>query len=381
MKYIILTLGMISVISLNSCNRDESSIETPKVDILDKNYIQKASMNEKLAYKKYYLKEALKEVTKMGFTSDDLVAISKDSKYQKDVVLFSDILSYAKSEKKIDIANPRIEKILNAFKELDGSNYDISFYIPFADKLNNHSSKAVTSDIYIFEQEDDSEQLAFEGVVLNEDGEYVTYDQLITEQMAEDLAEQQGRKVVIVGLADVAVINTGGENQGNSAPKYNYFNISNMIVKSHKESWISGASDVAIVAERKFGTYFYNAVSLHAGGDGWDYLFRRVTRKEVRKQTNLSVNTTLINVERASMPLVGSDPNYVIHYVIYEADMWPIGNRNLTFVYNGVSHDIKYRSSDGPYDYKTLVRNDGQVNYYTDNQDIKYWASFSNQYK
>ncbi|MBP7499095.1 MAG: hypothetical protein KA796_04420 [Chryseobacterium sp.] len=379
MKYIILTLGMISLISLSSCNSDElSNIETPKVDILDKNYIQKASMKEKLAYKKYYLKEALKEVTRMGFTSDDLIAISKDTKNQKDVVLFSDIIAYAKNEKKIIVTDPRVEKISNAFKELEGSSYDISFYIPFADKLN-YSSKVVADDIYIFEQEDDSEQLAFEGSVLNEDGEYVTYEQLITEQMAEDFAERQGRKVVVVGLADVEAVNTGGNQGGTSTYVGHHFNMSNMIVKSHKESWISGASDLAINAERQINGYFYNAVSLHGGPESWTYLFRRVTRKEVRKKTNLYVNTSLTDSQRSTTPPAGS--NYVIHYVIYELDMWPIGNRNVNFVHDGISHNVTYRSSDVPYDYKTLISNNGQIDYHTDNQDITYWASLSKQYK
>lgn len=382
MKNIILKLGIISIVFFNSCiNEDLSNIETPKVNILDKNYIQNASMKEKLAYKKYYLKEALKEVRELGFSSNELIALSKNSTYQKDVVLFSDIVSNARSKKRISIKDDKkIEKISNAFKELEGDNYDISFYIPFADNVNQ-SSKAVASDIYIFEQEDNSEQLAFKGEVLNEDGEFVTYEQLITEEMAEEFA-LEGRKVVIVGLADVEVIDTGGNQSDPLAGFEGYYNMNAMVVKSHKESWISGASDLTVVAERPLNGYFYNAVSLHSGGEGWDYLFRRVRRKEVRNETYLNINSTILNIDRYPMPPLGKG-DFVVNYIIFEADMWPIGNRTITFVNDGVSHNIKYRSSDSQYDYRTIIRKNGitQLNYYVDNQDIRYWASLSNDYK
>lgn len=381
MKYIILTLGIISIVSLNSCTSDDfSNIETSKADILDKNYIQKASMKEKLAYKKYYLREALKEVTKMGFTFDDLVALSKDSKYQKDVVLFSDILSYAKSKKKINIeADQKIEKISNAFKELDGSNYDISFYIPFADKLNNNSisNKTIESDIYIFEQEDNSEQLAFEGEVLNEDGEFVTYDQLITEQMAEDLAEQQGRKVVIVGLADFEAINTGGN--GGYEPLKNHLNMIDMAIKTHKESWIAGKSDIAIVAmTQRYGEFYYTTVppSEFAVLQFWN-----VKRKDVRKQTLFNVNKSLSWIDRF-VPSPGfisnTDNNFALHYVIFEQDNWPTGNRTKTFVHEGKSYSITYRSSDEPYDYRTLIGHNAPSSY-IDNSEIKYRVYFGSK--
>lgn len=378
MRQLILTLGLLSVF-LISCHRDDLvNTEKNSSNILSKEYIKTANKKEQLFYKKHYLKEALKEVQKLNINLIDLVVASKNSNVEENVILLSEIISAAKNKnfKFKEEDENRFARIENAFKDLDDANYKISFYIPFAEKVEKSSNKAVANDIYIFEQEDNSEQTAFEGVVLNEDGEYVTYEQLITEEMAEEMAEE-GRAVIIVGIKNVI---TDGNNPNNppSSSSNPYFNIKSMIIKQHKESWIAGQSDITFDGNIIAGGYVGRINGLWNWNNYTQYNFWNVKRKDVRKQTLFHVNKSLgyILSSDAAIPEIKPfirNDDYSLNYIIYEEDNWPTGNRTVTFNYKGKNVSIDYRSADVPYDYRSIVGHPLiSPNYYIDNEGIKY---------
>lgn len=171
---IIISACILSLITI-ACDRENSS-STLLEENINKNNIKNASLKEQLIYKKFYLQQVPKIIQKLGITSEELLALARNSEkngQQTNTFILQDVIAYAKSKNKtIDNAlSQKIEDVQKAFYGLDDTNYNISIYVPF---LNEQSNKSSTEDIYIFDDTEDSEQEYFEGYVLNEDGNYVT---------------------------------------------------------------------------------------------------------------------------------------------------------------------------------------------------------------
>lgn len=379
----------------------ESNLENPNTEtiskVLDKNYAKTANLKDQLVYKKHYLKEAAKLIKEMNITSNDLIGLSIDANskgQQNNTFLLSDIVSLAKSKNKAinSELNSKISNLDNAFKGLDDRNYEISIYIPFAEKLNSKTSNSTSKlaseeDIYIFEQQDISEQLAFEGEILNEDGNWVTYDQLITEEMAEDFAEQ-GRIVAVIGLQDLSIYDennnpqagTGGFNPvsgGGSTPTTSNdsaLTILDMAVKTHKESWIAGESELTIRGIRQYGTTVTGTNFLTSGvfhGGYPEFIFHEFKRKQVRNQNMLTLHRTV--TYKINKNEIGT-----LFYVIYEADNWPA---NTYYASAGSNAPIRYYSSDPAYIINNVqygIPSNGIYNTpYIENGEIKYRTYFN----
>lgn len=372
---------------LTACTTNErvdviEDISSKKL-ILNKADIKNASVAKQLEYKKYYLKEAAKLIKELRITSKDLVNLASSStskKQQKNTFLLEDIVAFANATNKNirNENNKKLETLKNAFQGLEERNFAISIYIPFAEKLSNkgYSSTtaklAKTQDIFIFEGQDNSSQLAFEGEILNEDGSWVTYEQLITEQMAEDLAEQ-GVTVAVVGLQDELIIEDpeAGGGGGGTVPAYpsttSALVIKDMAIKTHKESWIAGESEVTIRGYRHYngsnsGAFLWNGV-FHGGTV--EYIFKEVKRDDVRNQTMFNLNIPV--TQRFTNNEVG-----IMYYVIYEADNWPANNYYAAP--NGYD-TIHYYSSDPAY-ISNFSQYSPYLTNYIENSEIKYRTTF-----
>lgn len=381
MKKIIISLAVLSL-AITSCNRDDSSIsdsnsiESSKS--LDKTYIKSANLSDQLVYKKHFLQEAGKVIGKLGITTDDLINLSIGASakgQQENTFLLRDIVELARSRNKL---NSDIEKSIlqleNAFVGLDESKYDISIYIPFAEKLhssrqnqNNRGMGDEESDIFIFEDQDNSEQKYFEGYVLNEDGNYVSYDELINEDMA-DVLSGMGRNVAVIGLQQQ---NPGGGTGGSGSTAINkHLKIGNMIVRDHKESWIAGASEITIqMYKYENGTVQkINFINSSTAGGNSENIFTDFKRKDVKNQTQRYLGATVAGMIDTN-PSVYNNSKFM--YAIYEADNWPVTTRSIPFTApNGQSFNITFGSSDG--EYYNSKQNSMQIANVAENGSIKF---------
>lgn len=373
-----------------SCSTEERSNEISQTstekNILSKLEVKNAPLDKKLEYKKYYLKEATKLINELGISSKDLISLAssyESKKQQENTFLLKDVVALAKSKNKTISAeeNNKIEVLENAFKDLEERDFAISIYIPFADKLKNSQSNGTSSridesqHIFIFEEEDKAGQIAFEGVVLNEDGNWVTYDQLITEELAEELAEQ-GRMVAVIGLQDVTISDGGGNTGGGGTPPPAYgnkhFKIGNMIVRDHKETWIAGASEITTQMYKleNGNLQKINLINSSTAGGNSENIFTEFKRKEIKNQTQKYLNANLGG-------MINSDPSILpstkLFYVIYEADNWPVTTREVHYPYsqNGQQLKITFGSSDG--EYYNSNENNNVIPYVADNGSIKFY--------
>lgn len=388
MKKLVLTLC--TTLFLISCNNEIAGLDEVKTEakILSKSEIENATLKQKIAYKKYYLKEALKTIKEMGFNANDLLSLAKKINAQKNTFILEDLIKLA-YDKNMKISNEKVAKlksISEAFKKLDGHSYNISFYIPFADKLqstNNSLGRLETGqEIYIFEEEDVAEQTAFEGYVLNEDAEYVTYEQLITEELAEELAVENSTPVIVVGLQEESIAlqdfdgnyidpyttssNTTASTYGNKN-----FKIGNMTVKEHKESWIAGASEITVQMYKLENNNLQKIsyINSHTAGGYSEFIFNKFSRSDVRNKKQKALNVSLGGpIDNTPSTL----QNTKLFYVIYEADNWPVTTREVTFPYsvNGNSLKIKFGSSHS--EYYNSNANSNQIPITTENNAIKF---------
>lgn len=383
--YSIFILGLTISSITTSCNADDrntdisANVENQKV--LSKEAVKNASLDKKLQYKKYYLQEAGKLIKKLGITTNDLInlSINAESKGQQEkTFLLVDVISLAKSKNVIMDAtiSQKISDLEDAFKGLDDKNYNISIYIPFAEKTKLNANKAGTAnnDIYIIEEEDRSDIEYFEGYVLNEDGNYVSYQDLINEEMAEDLSEQ-GRNVAIIGLQDTSY-NPGNGNGGNTTYTDKNFKFGTMTVKSHKESWTAGASDIAMqMYKYENGNLqkidFINEPNSGGQGGAHNY-FAKFKRKEIKNQTEKGLYMAVAGMIKTDPAIFANSKFY---YSIYETDNWPTTHRVNKFILpNGQELKIYFGSSDGEYFNSNAIGNSFPLssNQLNNNSEIKF---------
>lgn len=363
-------LPLLIMLNLISCNRD---IEIEKSNVLDKNYIKNADLKDQISYKKHYLKKAAEVVKDLQISSNDLLNLSLNSEskgQQKNTFLLSDLVNIAQKRNKILDSHllERIKILENAFKNLDERDYNISIYIPFAQEINNVKSKKLNQDVYIFEENEDTNKIAFQGEILNEDGNWTTYEKLITEEMAEEMAND-GTMVIVVGLQDKNIenniINVEQNSSSNIQNKNFYFE--KMAVKNHKETWIGGASEIAIQMIKLETNNSQRINFINSSTFGYnEYIFFKFKRKDIRKRRELYLNTPVAGSINLTPNIFN---NTKLLYVIYEADNWPVSKREVNF--NGSPIKIIFGSSDNEY-YKSSYEANTYINGNVENNQIKF---------
>lgn len=350
-----LTIAAIAMcIFLNSCNSDRAEIaatDSNSIATLNKSNINNLNLKGKLDYKMHFLMQAVKEMKKNNSFEQELFAKTLGTNIQKNTVLLNDVTGSSATARMSQ--NKTLTESMEAFKNLENRDYNISFYIPFAERIQSKrvaSRIAPEESIYIFEGVDNPAQTAYQGYILNEDGNFVSYDELITEEIAEEMADN-GQAVVVVGLQDASLAG-GSASSVPSTSNNKHMWINNLVVKDHKESWIGGASEIAIQMY-KVENNILQKINLINGSsiDGISqYEFAKVSRKDVRNQNVAPIHSPQVAGMIDVNPAVYNNSQFF--YVIYEDDGWPTTRRNVAFPYwlsNGQHLNITFGSSDTEY--------------------------------
>lgn len=372
LNVLVLSVSLGLITSLNSCNeREQESIDVPfNTEVLSKSAVKKASLDKQLEYKRYYLEEAVKTLKLIGVSPLDIINQSSKG-IQKNTAtigdLFNNTTSLKKGVKNSDL-DTKFEELNNAFKGLEDRDFNISFYVPFAEKLTASETKKLNNEqaIFIFEELEDPNKLEYEGYLMNEDGTLVSYNKLISEEIAEALAEK-GTPVVVVGLQDANLYADANGQTYSSASNANRKSlwISNLVVKSHKESWVGGASEIAIQMYK-----YENANLQKINFKGYEYEFAKVKRRNIRRKREAPIHSPQLTAWIDTNPIVFNHSKFF--YVIYEADNFPTGRRDVHFTkYDGNNNlTITFRSADSEY-YNSNTHNNKIVNF-VENGEIRF---------
>lgn len=337
----------------------------------DKETILRGSLQDQLAYKNFYLREAAILVKNLRVTTSELLDLCNSSQGQEFTIILRDVVELARGKGNL---TPTLEQqyndIKDAFIQLGEENYNISIYIPNTDILSNTYSN---TDYYIFEQTDDSSQLEFEYYSWDGEKEFNSEDSTLTEEEAQSIAES-GKALLIFGLQstaldvypdfpNTAMINpiyitpiVGGSTQNPPANTNTnkHMWMGNMTVKSHKESWVAGESEIAIQMYKyeNYSLQKINLINSSTLGNS-ENIFAEYKRKHVKNHTQKYLNAKLAGMINTASNVY---TNSKFLFVIYEADSWPVTAREVSFTYpnNPTANipqttKIHYGSSDSYY--------------------------------
>jgi hypothetical protein len=165
----------------------------------------------------------------------------------------------------------------------------------------------------------------------------------------------------------------------NISPKFE-----KMTVKSHKESWVAGKSDVCIKAYSHFINGDDHAVPGSPNNSYRVYLtsddaelIRKFKRKDIKNKKEQTINWVYFNTWNAFSLITNDQRGDHFFYVIFERDGWPTGFKNVTVTSTAAySQYIEFRSADVEYA-AGIITADDALSYFAniynvDNGSIKF---------
>ncbi|MDO5616612.1 MAG: hypothetical protein Q4G16_10500 [Cruoricaptor ignavus] len=336
--------------------------------IFEKSRITNASIDEQEKYKKLYLISALKALRALNLSDSEIVENAIKVPEKENTVLLNELLTISEISD-INLKN-EIQTINNAFKGLEERDYDIAFYVPFGESLNNIDPQKKA--IYIIDVDDSPTQNVFQGFTMSDDGKISLYKEPISEEMAEKMASL-GQAVVVIGLEDVTpppILTENIEYNSTSSINKNLW-ISDLVVKEHKERWIQGASEIAMKMY-KYEDNKLTKINLISGytANGRSHLMiaNKVSRRTIRRKNNASISSPLVASN------INPQSNAKYYYIVYEADKWPTKTRTAHFnLPDGKKIGINFTSADSEY-YNSNTHNN-IISSLIDNGGIKFRTS------
>jgi hypothetical protein len=278
-------------------------------------------------------------------------------------VLIKDLLKYPEFASKVNIE--RLQKGLDAFKNIAGNNYYPQIYIPRLSKdispNSNNSNTIESEDLEFILYNGDETQHTFPAY------EYDGADSLILAGFDIDEYYAMYHNVYVISTNET--VNNNGyvpptPNQPDSTPPQpNSINvqINKMTVLHHKESWVAGKSDVHMQAYRYTWNGFFNGgssppiqteLSDRTAYNTYGHQIRRFSRSEINNKTEVTLNYYLQRNWLISDPF----PKPIIYYfVIFEKDNWPAAVRvtqtHPMWVHKPTEDQVflQFRSSDNEY--------------------------------
>lgn len=368
-----------------SCNERENIVSNSSIEkvaeqgsksILSKVTLLDATIEEKLAYKRYHLEEALKTIRAMNITAQNIIDASSKG-IQENTISIKELLRHNGIIKNADysILENKVISLNNAFSNLGEVDYNISFYVPFAESLP--SNIEYLTPIYIFEEQDEPDKLEYQGYIFNNDGELVSFEQSISEKLAEKLTTN-GYPVIVVGLQEEGlIIDDEGQtfsSVSSTASKSAALWAKNLVVKAHKESWVSGASEIAIQMYA-FQDGKLTKVSIHGKdrllGINNEHEFAKVSRKDVRRRRSAHIHSPRLTYNNINTT-PSTMNNSKFFYVVYESDDMFTKKRTVDFPNfsgDGRNLNISFFSADREY-YNSKEYNN-QLIHFIENGEIK----------
>ncbi len=391
MKKLFLLLFLTSLF-MACTNNDEiienAVVDTAELNMYDKTYIETATLDEKLSYKRFHLKKIAswlnrnKKDVKKAITELNNYNNGNFDTYYIESVINQVLLGQEEQDKTTDNSqiDNELEFSLNAFVNIENESWYPAMRLYDIEKHLSRAPYDSTQTLYAIDDYDtENQEQIMKGYQENSSGELEPINETLNEQLAgED-------DIVVLELLPCA--DAGGQQQfrGQCDPdgggsQYTYrLRIENMTVKHHKEGW-PGRSEInfkgyALSAPFGSGDCGTNIIGT---SNCYSYAGRRIERY---KRSWIDDQD-----ERLQNYLMKTQEDYisdeVVYYLIFEEDSFPAPLETKTFLMpNGDLRNITYRSWQSPYDKQTVSMNPGNSynlpspnygNFSVDKNSIKY---------
>lgn len=400
---------------LTGCSKEDITVGINKMPTAEKqmyNSINDATFSQQLAYVNNNLDILGKAAILMSDDSrfqyllyTEMSGYAEDDKSVLFTTLFSKSLEQGwdlKAEMELKLSQQAaidvdLQSIFDAFKNLDGEDWNPQLFIPNYDRLlqsGKIGNSGYNRPAYITYSGDESISsapaywFAQAGPVdVGELGSDPNQAQFRQAFVANE-ATSADHELFVISLSEVPASQVilpkapANSRPTSTTAAVGRVAIGNMKVMEHKESWLAGKSDVAIAGRLRWNTFQSenptlltnpkpgctkdcSAVEIYPistlltryDGDNSNTKVRKFTRSEVRNQTVVNVNESITaqwnpyytNTNGDILLSYESSGEYG-YYLIYEADPWPIGKR--TYSWNIAPLNVQetvYRSADDYY--------------------------------
>lgn len=364
MKFLktIITTTIISGALLTGCSTEDVldtndiSSEEIKLDTTTPTEIATASLDKQVAYTEKHLKIIAKYVSRASKSKSVYTNLlqSIDARTQRfdNTVLARDFFTVStRNILGIDAKeSEELDNSLDAFINIDGTDYLPQLYIPFFDKQlkdlseNNKSSSQPliitpvqeTDGIESFMgyYEDDNQELAESGIMVDE-----VYASLHPVIVINTEGSDCDGNMHTISCNDPIGNDTSDSSDTNSSISRLF--IEDMKVKHHKEAWHNGASEVEYVqidVNKATGDIVVNQDPNNIN----DIRIRKFSRKEIRRENNININRNIKN---------GLSNNQTYVLVIFEKDGFPaVPRTSEPVIIDGVGYELLFQSWQGAYD-------------------------------
>lgn len=362
MKNLIKIVIVYSLFVVMSCNVQDDLSENRKL-------IDTKSYEEQVDYVKYNLKnigtelgllannESIKEVIY------DQIERRFDGDYNVLIEHLMDSINQSYSSGRISSVSAKsmqeIDLSLEQFKGIGKSNYYPQIHIPFFESFkernagqSNSKLASNTPPMFVIYAGDESQEI-YEGYQLNDKGELEETGIFIDETYA------QTNEVWVISINE-RVNNEGvvdnawqySESSNSRVSAYGDGVIPTIKVKSHKESWTMGASEVHVlryVDNSTFTDRNGKKIATQGRGENEGDQIVKASRKDVKKKRTLAVDFNLV-------PGWNNMTTDQVYYVIFEYDTWPTGLRDARWDKSNGTLILQYRSADSWYDKRQIGR-------------------------
>jgi len=386
---------MLFLLFMASCSNESilpesntDSVSTSEMEmfsrILDKNYIQNASLKEKLVYKDHYLTSLMEAVIEVnpGFENN---AVFKTSKKENPEVYIEGLLkiSSQKTEKSESTLKKGIES-LNAFTDLEGEKW-----YPVLKRLRKGGDSSSKEAIYLLKSYNENSKEEFvKAYQLKKNGIFKLIHDDFTEEMflnssKSGKAEPSVYSVTLQRCPPVddpkqkaAYVDcSSGGGGGSGGTPSSVLNIEKIRINDKKESWIEKAEICFTGAKISFNGEQFERDWYISGSGSFSHL-----AGTIETITKISL-MELGDKQTVNFKIGAVRDNSSFVFSIYEWDAWPAPNRYVKLgVIPGSCYcrrsgitTLKYRSYQTPYFDRVFSLNH---NYLTDGVYSAFGKSF-----
>ena len=336
---------------LVSCNKsDDHSISNveKKDTLLLKVEIEKASIEEQIAYKDHHLGILGKWFSENHESTVEMFIQKQYEKDDNNELFFRDIVKEYSQNGKSLTTNEVINQAINAFSDLNGRNWEpVVFLIGNANRTTEKTFLAIESNTTT--------------------SEYFRGFEIINSKIHPLKTPLTEEFVGSNNLYVIELVRPSKSNKIDISAKNGRLILEKMKIKDLKESW-PGRSEInfqgfklnnPINAFYECGDYISGSANCNSGSG------KRIVRLKRRwKNKNRSYNFLIKNNN--------NNGNDLIYYVIFEEDSFPALAKFQQFsLPNGGLASIKYRSWNSKYDSKLLTQSNAN-NYNASNGSIAY---------
>ncbi len=346
-KYINLTSKLVIflfTIVILSCTKEDNKLSNTysnfDLNLYDKDYIETASIAEKLRYKEFHLSSLMEAVLEINPEFEYLEEF-KTAKEEQPTFYLEKLLTSSYKDKNVSLENDKTGKTssLGAFTDLEGDTW-----YPVLKRIKKGTGKPKDAVYLMNSYNQKTENEHVKAFILNNDEL-----ELLEENYTEDMFLSQSKtnrvsssfyslSLSICPDEDGPILKVSNCGGGGGVPSS--YDLSTINIKDKKESWIEKAD---IHQLTQFWDFIESGVYYKSTLNPKGSLIRKVKENELNK--NLTVDKFV----------AGRSAQGIVQYLIFEHDNFPAPPQaSVIQGPSGSTFEMRYRSWNKDYDHQLL---------------------------